>query len=189
MEVRKVIVSRAKARDLMQAYKTHVNYQTPMDAEIQRAYEAISKGHVVIQALESIKAAGVDARGYPKLAIVRADKPSVSCSMENNGSCSFTADGNHRGARGLKLDLPRDSFPRRDVWLNRVSATTPHIPVHLRPRRGIQNYHILWEAEWGPSPPVDPYLLRRIGGDLWLVVAAWDLTEVERAAMRTRMSS
>jgi len=37
--------------------------------------------------------------------------------------------------------------------------------------------------------PRDPYLLRRLGkGDLWLVVAAWDLTEVERAALQSRVT-
>jgi len=66
----------------------------------------------------------------------------------------------------------------------------PLIPVHLRPKRGLANYHILWEAEWRRLPPVDPLLIRRLGkGDLWVVVAAWDLTEVERAAIAARMSS
>jgi len=36
---------------------------------------------------------------------------------------------------------------------------------------------------------VDPYLLRRFGGDAWLVVAAWDLTDVERAVMSQRVRS
>ena len=62
------------------------------------------------------------------------------------------------------------------------------MPIHLRPKRGLANYHVLWEAEWTPSPPRDPFLLRRIGkADLWLVVAQWDLTEVERAALATRV--
>jgi hypothetical protein len=65
----------------------------------------------------------------------------------------------------------------------------PLVPIHLRPRRALGAYHILWEAEWKRVPPVDPMLLRRIGGDIWLVVAAWDLTEVERAAMQTRLTS
>ncbi len=52
------------------------------------------------------------------------------------------------------------------------------------------NYHILWEAEWTKIVPRDPYLLRRIGqADLWLVVAAWNLTEVERAALSTRITN
>ena len=32
-------------------------------------------------------------------------------------------------------------------------------------------------------------LLRRFGGDAWLVVAAWDLTDVERAVMQNRLSA
>ena len=63
----------------------------------------------------------------------------------------------------------------------------PLIPVHLRPKRGLANYHILWEAEWTRTYPADPYLLRRFSGDAWLVVAAWDLTDVERAVMSQRL--
>ena len=64
----------------------------------------------------------------------------------------------------------------------------PLIPLPLRPKRGLENYHVLWEAEWTGKVPFDPMLLRRIGrADLWLVVAGWDLTEVERAALATRL--
>jgi hypothetical protein len=89
--------------------------------------------------------------------------------------------------------FPADSFPLSWDRKHRVSrsdhaAQLPLIPAHLRPQRGLANYHILWEAEWEPLPPRDPYLLRRIGkADLWLVVAHWDLTEVERAALSTRV--
>jgi hypothetical protein len=41
---------------------------------------------------------------------------------------------------------------------------------------------------WRPAPPVDPMLLRRIGlADLWVVLAAWDLTPVEQAALAARI--
>ena len=64
----------------------------------------------------------------------------------------------------------------------------PLVPIDLRPKRGLANYHILWEAIWQNVPPVDPLLLRRVGpGDLWIVVAAWDLTEVEQAALAARV--
>jgi len=66
----------------------------------------------------------------------------------------------------------------------------PLVPVHLRPKRGLANYHVLWEAEWERIVPRDPLLLRQIGrGDMWLVVAQWDLTEVERAALSARISA
>jgi hypothetical protein len=68
-------------------------------------------------------------------------------------------------------------------------ALTPIVPLNVRPKRGLENYHVLWEAEWQPVPPGDPYLLRRIGrSDAWLVVAAWHLTEIERAVLATRMN-
>jgi hypothetical protein len=91
--------------------------------------------------------------------------------------------------------FPAESFPLK-TWGNTRERTSrsdheamvPMIPAHLKPRRGLANYHILWEAEWERVPPRDPYLLRRIGkADLWLVVAHWDLTEVERAALSTRV--
>ena len=63
----------------------------------------------------------------------------------------------------------------------------PIVPPQLRPHWGLHNYHILWEADWQKVPPRDPALLERIGGDLYAVLAVWDLTELERAvlAMRT----
>jgi hypothetical protein len=58
----------------------------------------------------------------------------------------------------------------------------------LRPKRGLANYHILFEAEWSFVAPKDPLLLRRAGkGDLWIVCAAWELTEIERAALTARI--
>lgn len=45
---------------------------------------------------------------------------------------------------------------------------------------------ILWEAEWQAVPPKDPALLRHLGGDLYAVVAVWDLTELERAVLGGR---
>lgn len=62
----------------------------------------------------------------------------------------------------------------------------PTIPPKLRPKRGqLGLYHLLFEAEWGldPDPPVDPALVRHLGGDLYAVLAVWDLTDVERAVL------
>jgi hypothetical protein len=37
-------------------------------------------------------------------------------------------------------------------------------------------------------PPVDPLLVRRLGeADLWVVCGAWDLTEVERTVLASRV--
>lgn len=187
MNVERIALDKHKARELYREYKKHQHYSEPIDAEIQRTYKMLAQGRTVIKALESIKVAGLNAQGLPKLAIVRADHKHVDLVMRENGSAHMDAPGNHRGARGQIFSWPEGSFPQ-PKW-KRAKAATPIIPIHLRPKRGLANYHVLWEAEWEPVPPRDPYLLRRLGGDMWLVVAAWNLTEVERAAMATRLSA
>jgi hypothetical protein len=85
-----------------------------------------------------------------------------------------------------RFQFPRGSFS--DTGWHNAEATVPLIPIQHRPRRGLANYHVLWEAEWKKAVPVDPFLLRRVGkADLWAVVAMWDLSEVERAALATRL--
>ena len=76
----------------------------------------------------------------------------------------------------------------RRVGRSENTAQVPPVPLHLKPKRGLASYFILWEATWQPEPARDPYLLRRIGrADLWVVLAHWELTEVERAALATRV--
>jgi hypothetical protein len=137
----------------------------------------------------------------PKLALAPATAEKCHLTRFHDGRIVMSP---HIWLRGRKDEInwrsetfvfPRDSFAL-DQWRNpptrRTSsehaALVPIVPIHLRPQRGLQNYHVLWEADWKPLPPTDPYLLRRIGkADLWLVVAHWDLTEVERAALATRV--
>ncbi len=197
MEAVKVDITRNKAAELHRQYKARLHYSDEMDEEIMRAYRLISEGKLIIKALESIKNAGLGDDGLPKLAIATADSKKVECRVRQNGSVRFDCrkviswfrNEDVLDLRGRKvLRFPRGSF---SVSRDRDGqALVPPCPLHLRPQRGIASYHILWEAEWERIPPRDPYLLRRIGkGDLWLVVAAWDLTEVERAALATRLTN
>ncbi|WP_341893793.1 hypothetical protein [Ferrovibrio terrae] len=185
-----VTVDRNQARDLYRQYKAHQHYSAPIDMEIQRAYQLIAQGRTVIRALESVKLAGVDAAGLPKLAIIRADAAQCWLDLWTDGSARFAMERWPRSQSSRTVvQLQRDTFPRRTSHHNNAVAKVPLIPVHLRPKRALESYHILWEAEWAPVPPVDPLLLRRIGkADLWLVCAAWDLTPVEQAALATRIA-
>lgn len=191
MDVTKLVVPRSDAIRLHREYKAHRAYQTEMDREIERTYRLIAQGKVVIQARESIRVAGLGADGYPKLALCRADSRLCTLEIFTNGECRMYAD--HSGWNAPRADskrvmLPPGTFPHRTSH-GRAKGIVPLIPVHLRPRTALESYHILWEAEWKRVVPRDPYLLRHIGGDMWLVVAAWDLTDVERAAMATRMQA
>lgn len=190
MNVEKLAMSKEDARRLYGEYKAHREFQTPMDREIEKTYRLIAAGKVVIQARASIAAAGLGADGFPKLALCRADAKECYLEMFNNGECRMYAD--QSGWRAPRADskrvlLPPGTFPPRTSH-GTARAMLPLIPVHLRPRTALDNYHILWEAEWRRVVPRDPYLLRHMHGDVWVVLAAWDLTEVERAAMATRLS-
>lgn len=196
MQVETIKVDRAKARELYRAYKAHQHYSAPMDQEIQRAYQLIAQGRMVIRAVESIKVAGLFTDGpnvgLPKLAICRATAKVCELDIWTSGAARFCdAEASWRNSRA-RISMPDGTFARVERQFGRQSAkaTLPIIPIHLRPKRGLANYHVLWEAEWQRIPPRDPMLLRRIGsGDMWLVTAAWDLTEVERAALATRLSA
>jgi hypothetical protein len=198
MDTVNIAMTRGEARELYRTYKKHLHYSAPIDRECMRAYQLIAQGRLIIKALESVVKAGVGADGLPKLAICRADAMSCTVRIETRGRATMRDTRYHprRARRGSNRDhmesrslfeFPDGSFlGAAPVWA--AEGLVPVPPVHLRPRRGLENYHILWEAEWSRTPPRDPYLLRRIGkADLWLVVAMWDLTEVERAALQTRL--
>ncbi|MBR0879667.1 MULTISPECIES: hypothetical protein [Bradyrhizobium] len=199
METQNVVMDPREARELYRKYKTHVHWSCPLDREVMRAYQLIGQQKLVIKALESIVAAGLDADGHPKLAIAPADAKAVTCRIRADGSAIM--DGRAPRSQSFKsnndnklisersyIAWPRGSFANvpKEVW--HAQAQVPSIPLHLKPKRGLANYHILWEAVWTKAPPLDPFLLRRIGkADLWVVVAMWELTEVERGALATRM--
>lgn len=200
MLVEKITVSRGEAELLYRKYKEHAAYSEPIDWEVQRTYDLLRNGKVVIRAIESIKQAGLNRDFLPKLALAPATADYCHLRRNLNGSIIMSPNPDFWHLNRKKLVMrentfrfPADSFPLG--WNGKFhreqsehKAAMPMIPSHLRPKRGLQNYSVLWEAEWEPVPPKDPYLLRRIGqGDLWLVVATWDLTEVERAALSTRV--
>lgn len=183
MDVQKLSMDQTQARALYRAYQDNRGHMTTDDKAIAAIYKRIAQGRLVIRALNSITAAGLGDDGLPKLAIMRADQRKVRCYTMNDQVGFQTPD--LRRAKDLNFRIPMPGM--RGSTPNRM-ADVPLIPVHLRPRKAIAKYHVLWEADWNQYP-VDPYLLRRFGEDAWLVVAAWDLTPVERAVMSTRLSS
>lgn len=194
MNVEKFTLDRSRARELFKEYRKHQHYSEPIDREIQRVYQLIAQGRMVIRAIESIKTAGVDANGCPKLALIRADAKECYFTRTRNGAGAFVMRNGWGSARRTRerILLPSGTLPEGPEigqW-QAAQAIVPLIPLHIRPKRAMANYHILWEAEWTRMVPRDPFLLRRIGkGDMWLVLAAWDLTDVERAALASRLAS
>lgn len=78
---------------------------------------------------------------------------------------------------------------RQGAW----QAMVPIVPPQHRPAAAttLASHLVLWEVEnwtWTqpPLPPGDPALLRHVGGDIYAVLATWDLTELERLVLSGR---
>lgn len=182
MNVSKMQVSQQEAYAALREYKQHRSAYDKRDWEIERIYRKIAQGKTVISALDSIIRGGVDEQGRPRLAIMRADQKFVHCDNHSD-KIVFRPTVSRSRAAEWYFEIP---------WPNRFrirgysdcQALLPRIPPQYRPPQGeLAKYHLLWEASWTDIPR-DPYLLRRIGKDSWVVVAAWDLTDVEVAVMR-----
>ena len=99
METLPVTIDRERAAELYRAYQVHQHYEKPIDEEIRRTYRLIAQGRVIIQALESIKLAGRNDEGWPKLAIARADQKSQWCTLHSDGSATMQPSAWFRRSR------------------------------------------------------------------------------------------
>jgi hypothetical protein len=170
------------------------------------AYRELAKGTPLIDPIAAIRECGWRSDSRPVLAIARADLQHVRWEVTGNGRTWNPGTQRYGGnwapctwrfESRNKSDL---SWRRRDGWgktftvsdvlaeppgePKRGVAMVPMVPPDVLPPRGcdLAKHFILWEvSDWDIAPPIDPILLRPIGGDLYAVVAQWDLTEVERA--------
>ncbi len=190
MQTEQIVLDPQEARRLYLEYRQHQQYSDPVDREIARVYHAIAKGQVVIRALESIRAAGLGEDRLPKLAIVRADARECFIKPRHDGAARMQSKSRTReNETRCYFDFPSGTFPGIDTGRWEGKAMVPLIPLKYRPKTALDAYHILFESEWRKIVPEDPMLLRRIGNaDIWAVVAAWDLTSVERAVLAQRLN-
>ena len=173
------------------------------DRAIADGYRALAEGKQLVELSKCVAAGGVtkiEARSrwrnqdttvtVPRLAFCRADaRMAYTTGVDQRGGCLITAD---KRERELHVANAKDrnriadgTFAAAPNEATTVRAIVPGIPPRLRPKRGLQLYTVLWEAEWSvdPKAPVDPALLRRLGGDLYIVLGVWDLTALEQAVL------
>src|SRR3989304_5479364 len=151
------------------------------DAQIARCYKALTEGRQVINILEVFEQAGEDERGYPRLAIARADETRITVvphswneavlEMRPDDKMGWRARA-HSPLAGRVFQFPCSVLEKRRA---EMYAMVPIIPPALRPPHSLQNYHLLWEPRWErkPRPPGDPALLKHLGGPLYAVLATW----------------
>lgn len=160
---------------------------------LKNGYRELLKGRQVIDIVSTMKNAGVDQLNRPRLAIVRADAKlcwfrwrRVRGQKDWTDRPIFSMTNEFQSPKTQSVVFPRNTFAAQPK--STLRAVVPTIPPSLLPGGKLSRYHILWEAEW-ESIPVDPMLLRHLGKSLYVVLAAWDLTPLERAVLRDATTS
>lgn len=199
MNLATIDVSPAEAEAKLKEYSRVVAAQrSTEDQALAQAYRAVRRGLSVIRLSEAVHTGGYFDSGLPRIAVVRADATECWVDVERwrsapNVRYVFAGDRRavHRGAlvgsNTVQVTAPGPDVTHRALYSGRT--TVPLIPPNVRPRRPrLASCHILWEVEaWDRTPPRDPALLRHLRGDLWAVLACWDLTELERAVLSQRV--
>ncbi len=193
MNVTTLTVSADEAQHKLDQYRSVIGKRRlKEDDKLESLCNSISKGARVLNLAAAFKQAGLNERGEPKLAIARADWPNVYfrpraaigigwdswSTIDGAGGFSPRSQWN-RLAVAQNVWLPEGTFDNAVLTRNRLESPVPHIPPALRPRFSLHNYHILFEVQEWKAYPLDPFLLRRISGMLFVVEAEWDLTPLE----------
>lgn len=208
MNVSTITITQDEALQKLAAYKAlSARQRTADDERIQSMYAAVSNGATVINVANAFKETGLNDRQQPKLAIARGDwrevffHPGKWLRVENDNTISSPGTWSRDKGAGAFVDTNSfnpmaysktisytNTFPL-DMPMTTLRAVVPHVPPNIRPVKKLHNYHILFEVdEWVnvkdlPKQSRDPFLLQRIQGDLFVVVAEWELTELEMSLL------
>lgn len=179
MNVDTIVISQEQAEHKLRAYQTlRAKQRTQEDELLMSVYKQVQKGGRVLNLVEAFKQTGLDEQGQPKLAIARADWSEVN--FFTREKCIFSCNRFWKPhATRQFITLPADTFARSKLTLRTLHSAVPHVPPDVRPPFALSNYWILFEVEAWQSYPVDPYLLKRISGMLFVVMAEWNLTPLE----------
>jgi hypothetical protein len=193
MNVSIFTMDKEQAEKKLVAYRQQLKRRANEEYELAaKAYEAAAKGMALLNLADVFRQTGLGEDGRPRLAIARADRPEVEVAVYSRDSLLdfSTLDRSSWGYSGDLLIRVPFSYPDNTKY-RKGFALVPMISADVRPSKGQdKDYFILWEVEqWADrsltSPaPRDPYLLTRIAGDLFGVVAEWDLTDLERSIMQ-----
>jgi hypothetical protein len=197
MELATFVIPEDEAKAKLDEYARMVAaHRTAEDRAIAAGYRAAARGLPVISLPRTIGAGGFFGNGLPKMAVAPAAATMCYVRWDSWGRSDLIyADrddwhvnrGALVGAHSVRVTVPGDDRPPRGQ--QRAGSTiVPLIPPEHRPNpRRLRHCHVLWEVEeWTRVVPADPALLRHIRGDLWAVLAVWELTELERYVLSQR---
>lgn len=203
MNVAEMTVDPHVAREKLRAYRARKHKDAEQEYRAaEKLFEAAAGGQRLIVAGDAIRHSPFDTQGRPRLAIARADRKQVALyrwrdrlTFDSRVNHSAYDHWNHLQLTHAYQSMPDHiADPDRPWNYKRWFATVPMVPADVRPETGqLRQWHILWEVDaWHDKPiidpPRDPYLLEHVAGDVFAVIAEWDLTPLEQAAMQLAIS-
>ncbi len=176
------------AQKKLEEYKNLRMVDLEEDEQImKRSFVALAKGKKLFNLYEVMRRAGTNHLAQPRLAIARADWTVVYFSG------TVTGAGRFHPKRSLwqekhSVDCNSGVFPTEvDKWgvgqSVSIRSQVPIIPRQLSPTHAEKNYHILFEPNWNTIPGRDPILCKRISPNMFIILASWDLTDLELAVL------
>jgi hypothetical protein len=185
MDLNVIAMDATAAEQAFREYRAaFMKHRNQIDGELMRGYKLLAQGKKLISLTEAMATAGLNDQGLPAIAVNRADESFVLLDVggwrvnyrDTRGV--FYNNGARQPIHPISVQMPAGVVtPKQNQ-----RAVAPIIPPKYRPPFKLENYHLLWEVDrWttNPQPRRDPALLKHLGGDLYAVLAVWDLTELE----------
>lgn len=213
MNVAMMTMPKARARRMLRETRQQiVKKATDELRAVAEGLKWMARGRAVLDLGIAIREGGLHPDGMPKLAIARADQTRVEFRWPvRQREATFSIPQSRAGRQKLnatvrvdmgvthedivwnptgKYDSASGRWVGGNVYKERSgSAMIPMVPAKAlndahTSSGALNKYFVLWEVEkWEILPPRDPMLLKHLGGMLYVVLAEWDLTELERAVI------
>jgi hypothetical protein len=187
--VKPIIMPRDKARKKWKEYiEASRIYGDKYLKELKGVYYHLSKERKIIDIFEAFKFAGLNEKDEPKLAIAKADSKWITFVKQDKKRGYFSEYRNKDS-----VYLPENTFNKEfpleaGSWVfsnERIRTKVPIIPANKLPKKGkLKDFYILWEVNSWETLPRDPFLLKRISNNLFVIMSSWNLTKLEQSIMR-----
>lgn len=162
--------------------------------QLKRLYGAIRLGKKVIDIRDCWKKAGWNEKWQPRLAIASlyGHRKEVTLEREKTGELIYEdSRGGYSSAgkvcipKGVMTEIPKDERDKHRWGLPRLKGVIPIIPPKYLPKasKRLKDYYVMWEVKDWKEIPKDPLLLKRVSSFAFIVLAAWDLTPIERMVL------
>jgi len=189
MNVDTLVISQNEAIEKLEQYqRIALKKRTREDQKLLALYDQVAGGARVLNLTAAFRQTGLNDFKQPRLAISRADWPQVFCQawslpgLPGYGVKFSDVTGWRNHVRDITVAL---NVPYSCIFERTIVSPVPHIPPSARPRFGLHNYHILFEVKQWSVYPVDPFLMKRISGMLFAVLAEWELSPLEASLLES----